>query len=1102
MIDTKASQLLVQKFFEKKSTVRYNIDSFNSFVEWRMQKIVDEVKEAIPVVIPPDVEEIRFQFGAITLGQPLIIEADGVERKLLPAEARLRNLTYAAPVFLEISLIIDGKKVEQVEVQIMDIPVMLKSKLCYLANMNNNELIEAKEDPTEPGNYFIISGTERFLVMLEDLAPNTIFLEKASGSSTHVAKVFSTDGVYKISHKVERKKDGMITLSFANLTNVPFAVILKALGITTDRDILEAIGFSQLSEDIYLNLYDFVEIDSAKDAQEFISKTLRLNLSREQKIQRVNYIIDNILLPHIGKSAKDRKLKAYYIGRMVKKLLLFKAKKLRVEDKDHYKNKRVRLSGDLLEDLFRANFKTLVSEMLYIFQRSVRRGKILPISTTVRTKLLTQIINSAMATGRWTGNKQGVSQRLDRENPIAMLSDLQRISSPLASSLESFAARALHPTQWGRLCAIESPEGKNIGLRKHLALLADITPVLKDEEINAQVKLLEKYGLDKLDRTTSDVYFNGKLIGGVNKGLKFAKELIEARRKNVFSRFLNVYYDSREDIVYLTVDGDRVIRPLIVVKNGRPAITSEHIKKLGAGEINWDNLIKEGVIEFLDASEEENTLVAITEEEITLEHTHLEINPIGIFGVNVSMVPFANYNPSSRLLRGQMNQKQGAGCYSATYLNRLDTNVNLLHYPQNPIVKSFTQDIFGTRLLGGQNVVIAILNYEGYNMRDSVVINRASLDRGFGRSTHYRPYFVEKLRYAGGQSDEICIPTKDTQGYSLEQDYRFLDEDGIISPEINVDEGEVLAGKTSPPRFLSKLDSFSTIANIRKDTSTRVKTTEHGVVSDVFITRTKDGNALIRLEVRNSRVPELGDKFSSRHGQKGVLGFVVPPEDVPFTASGIQPDIIFSPFGMRRMTVGHIIEIIAGKVGALAGRYIDGSSFQCETVEHLRNELLGLGFREDGTETLYDGKTGKEYNARIFIGNIFYMRLKHQVADKIQSRGRGKVALLTRQPTAGRALEGGLRFGEMEKETLVGHGASLLMKERFDSDRTVVYVCERCGDIIIYDDYRDKAHCLVCEEKTRGVPIEISYAFKLLLDELKSMGINTKLILKEKYNIS
>ncbi len=597
----------------------------------------------------------------------------------------------------------------------------------------------------------------------------------------------------------------------------------------------------------------------------------------------------------------------------------------------------------------------------------------------------------------------------------------------------------------------------------------------------------------------SDVFMDGKLLGSVPEGSKLAEKIVSLRRNNKISKSLNVLYNENEDIVFVTIDKNRLRRPVIIVNNGKPLLTESHIKDIDSGKKKWADLLKEGVIEELDALEEESAYVALHEKDITLEHTHLEINPLVIFGLNSSLIPYANFNSSSRLSRGQKNQKQGAGFYSTNFLNRLDTNMNLLHYPQKPIVGSMTQNMFDGLMAGGQNIVIAILNYEGYNMEDALVINKGSLDRGYARSTHYRPYTTERLRYAGGQSDKITIPTKDVQGYTLEEDYRFLGEDGLIYPEAEVKGGDVLIGKTSPPRFLSKLESFSATATTRKDTSVRCKFSEHGNVSKVFVTESESGNPLIHVEVRETRIPVVGDKFASRHGQKGVVGFVAPAEDIPFTANGVQPDLIFSPFGMRRMTVSHILEILAGKIGALSGKNIDATAFQCDSVKNLEKSLRKLGFRSDGTETLYDGVTGKEYPARIFIGNIFYMRLKYQVTDKIQARGRGRVALLTHQPTAGKAVEGGLRFGEMEKETLVGHGASLLMKERFDSDKTRVYVCERCGDVAMYDYYKNKATCIACGDKSKAFVIEVSYAFKLFLDELKSMGIRPRLIIKEKY---
>lgn len=597
----------------------------------------------------------------------------------------------------------------------------------------------------------------------------------------------------------------------------------------------------------------------------------------------------------------------------------------------------------------------------------------------------------------------------------------------------------------------------------------------------------------------SDVFFNGQLAGTVDEPQLFVKSVIQARREGKLSKYLNLQYRKALDTVYIVLERDRVVRPLIVVKDGKLLLTHEHMQKLQSGDIKWSDLIKEGVVEYLDCLEEENAYIAISEREIGKDHTHMEVNPLSIYGLTASLVPYTNYNQSSKLAKGQKTQKQSMGCYTLSFPNRMDTAVNLLHYPQVPLVQSATQSLLGDERASGQNVIIAVIDFDGYNMSDALVINKGSIERGFGRSTYFRPYATEKLRYPGGQVDEILTPNKDVQGYTVERDYRFLAQDGIIYPELDVKGGDVLIGKTSPPRFLGKLEAFSSAANIRKDTSVRVRYGEGGVVNKVVITEEEGGSMLIKVDVRENRNPEVGDKFSSRHGQKGILGRVLPEEDVPFTASGIKPDVIFSPNGLpKRMTVAHMLEALAGKFGAMAGRKINGTSFLNESADNIREQLLQLGFRDDGTEVLYDGRTGKRFPARIFVGSMYYLRLKHQVADKIQSRARGPIALLTRQPTEGKAKEGGLRLGEMEKETFIAHGASLLMKERFDSDKAIIWVCERCGDIAIHDVYKNKAFCL-CGEKTKVAPIELSYAFKLFVDELKSLHIRPRLKLNEKY---
>lgn len=1104
---TKADRIsLVQRYFDEYNFVQSNIESFDTFVEWRLQKLIDEIGTAVPAVIPPEAEEVKLVFGKIRVEKPAIIEADGAKRKILPVEARTRLLTYAAPVYLEVSLMIDGKERERQEVQICELPVMLKSRLCYLHNLPREERIVAGEDPYDTGGYFIINGTERTLILLEDLAANNIFVAKDKGGPiTHKANVYSASEQYKIPHIVERTKEGTYLLSFAGNKRVPLFAVLKALGISKDAEVSKLINMPEVDEDVFINLMTHVDLRTENAAQDFIGKELGMVLPPEQRAERIQHILDNFLLPHVGSKPENRLAKARYLGRIVKKLILFKQKKIKKDVKDHYMNKRVRLSGDLLEDLFRNNLKILVNDMLYIFQRGVRRGKILSITSIVRTKFLSDRIKSALATGNWTANRQGISQRLDRENALASLAHLQRVSSLLEASRESFEARELHPTHWGRLCPLESPEGKHIGLRKNLALLATVTPELKKDEVEENFRMLEQLGLKKFTETDnseqklSDVFFDGRLVGQVESPTQFVAAIRQARRENRLSRFFNVSYIKKTDTVYTVLERNRVVRPLLVVKDGALVITEDKIKAMNEGSIRWSDLVKEGAIEYLDALEEEDTLVALNEADITPKHTHMEINPVAIFSMTTSMVPYANFNQASKLGKGHKTQKQAMGCYTLSFQNRMDTTVNLLHYPQKPITRSFTQRLLGEELSPGQNVVVAVINWDGYNMKDAVVVNKASIERGLGRSSHFRPYVTEKLRYPGGQIDEIVSPGKDISGYTIEKDYRFLTDDGIVYPEAEVAGGDVVIGKTSPPRFLGKLEAFSTAANIRKDASVRVRYGEGGIVNKVIITESEEGSQLIKVEVREDRKPEIGDKLSSKHGQKGVIGLIVPAEDIPFSTSGIVPDILFSPNGLpRRLTAGHIIEALSGKVGALAGRYIDGTPFLCEEAPDLRNELLNLGFIENGTETLYDGRTGKEYHAKIFVGNMYYLRLKHQVADKIQVRARGPVTLLTRQPTEGKAKEGGLRLGEMEKDCFVAHGAALLMKERFDSDRTVVWVCEHCGNLAIYDAYKSKAYCL-CGEKVRISPIEMSYAFKLFLDELKSMHIKPRLILKEKY---
>ncbi len=598
----------------------------------------------------------------------------------------------------------------------------------------------------------------------------------------------------------------------------------------------------------------------------------------------------------------------------------------------------------------------------------------------------------------------------------------------------------------------------------------------------------------------ADVYLSGKYVGTVEDGEAFSNSLREERRRGALSENVNVYYNTASDEVQIEASKGRLRRPLVVIRDARPMLTSEHIDRLTRNELKWSDLVKQGVIEYIDAGEEENCLVAFTEEELTPQHTHLELTPLTMFGLVTSLVPYANFNSAQKVNTGSKNQKQAIGFYAANYLIRMDMDVNLLHNPQMPVVKSVMHDISEyAKHPAGQNLVVAVMSYKGYNMEDAIIINRGSIDRGMGRGSYYRPMIAEELRYSGGLVDEVCIPSKDVKGFKSEKDYRFLEEDGIIYPEAQVHEGDVIIGKTSPPRFLSSMEQYSLSAETRRESSVAMKHGEEGIIDFVLITENNEGNKLIQVKIRDQRIPEVGDKFSSRHGQKGVVGLIVPEADMPFTASGIKPDLIFSPHSIpTRMTMAHLIELIAGKTGALSGRPIDGTVFDAEPEEVLRKELLSLGFRDNGLETVYNGETGEQFQVAIFVGNMYYLRLKHMVANKIHSRARGPIQLLTRQPTEGRAKEGGLRLGEMEKDTFVAHGAAMLLKERFDSDRTIVPVCEQCGMVAIYDEFKRRSYCQVCGESSISF-IEVSYAFKLILDEFKSLVLYPQLKLKTKY---
>ena len=1221
---------IIESYFRERSLVNHQLASYNDCIpsvdsqSSRFEEIVRTIRIGTEETFDDDEgglikldvldHDIQVRMKNMTLGPPTIREANGSEHPSSPLECRLRKLTYMSPIYLDFTIHRDDlpQPIVEEKVQIGSVPIMVRSRRCNLnpahidanRNLSPNQseedkehyhrLLEGKgEDPYDPGGYFIINGTERVLISMEDLAPNrvTVEMNKRYARKTEVAKIFSQkDGVRK-PLTVEKRKDGMlmVKISSAGTTAIPVVLLMRSLGIDNDQEIFQAIaGPTETFKFIVANLNEVKDneeynVENQEEAMQWLEKKFAAGQQKEYREQRIQNLLDKELLPHLGNTEENRKKKAIFLGRIVRQVLEMAINNKEPNDKDHYANKRVRLAGDLIEDLFRVSLQQLARDLKYQLERHHNRKRDLKITSCLRPDVLTSKVMHALATGNWVGGRSGVSQLLDRTSFLAALSHMRRVTSPLVRSQPHFEARDLHPTQWGRLCPNETPEGQNCGLVKNAAQMVDISEAVSEEEVKA---LLAEADVDPNPVGWAEgarVHVNGDIFGLHMNPHKLVEHFKRRRRSGRIRSEVSIRHDAVNRDIFINTDKGRILRPLLVLDGGSLVLSKEYLDGLKDRTISFKDLVNEGVVEWVDAEEEEDLLVAprpfdlpqtspkhgrpinpakvqwlnmgeegISKAKISAEiimpngeivhekfsiplnyyqedldklrrkekktgdvliFTHVEIDPQLILGVCASLVPYPEHNSTPRVTGGTAMVKQSLGLPSANGRLRPDTRQHILHYTQNSMTGTRAMDATNfIRRPAGQNFVVAILSHHGYNMQDAVIMNRGSVERALGRSTFIRTYNAERKRFPGGQVDEIEIPGSgldEVKGLKSPEAYAHLENDGLPTPETEISSKpedrdrvpQVLVGKTSPPRFLEESHGAFLQAQERRESSMNVRHGEGGFVDNVFVTESLDSGRLVRITLRTNRIPELGDKFASRHGQKGVIGRLVDPEDMPFTVDGVIPDLLINPHAIpSRMTVAHILEMIGGKVGAMEGRLIDGTAFSGEKEDSLREGLLRHGFAHTGRESMVNGETGEEFPAQIFVGVIYYQKLHHMVSGKIHARSRGRVQILTRQPTEGRARQGGLRFGEMERDCLIAHGASMVIKDRLldESDGWELFVCAESGHIA-YWDWRKRCYVSpVHGDKAEVFPVSTSYAFKLLLDEMKSLGVAMRLELEDR----
>lgn len=1125
--------------------VDHQVDSFEDFVRNKLPLIV---QSTAPITVWHEQDEatkkykyeFRLSFENVTYLKPRLQEATGRVKPMLPMEARVRNFTYAAQMHADIRFVARTYKGEKLDtfdeefrvfegISMGKLPVMLGSSLCLLREYPAplSDLGECNHDPL---GYFVVHGSERTILCQEKVADNRIMIFQTKKSSSKylfsvemksLQESFTTPPK-KLEIRLSSKFNGygypMVACVPRFREDIPIMVYFRALGMTEDKAIARIIWGDENDPHIELLAASFRDVSemsifTQEDAVRYLTNHLQYGTNQEDKCAYVRYLLTSEFLPHVRFAGELpvpsadvlNARRVMLMGSMIRRLLLTYCKKIPLDDRDAYPNKRVVTTGALLTHLFRQLFQKVCNDTRNEFVQEVNNDawkkagqplEILNINNLYKILKLSAIegkMKQALATGNFTvqglgtssatmsnATKVGVSQVLARMSYSATLSHLRRIQTPVEKSGKLLAPRKLHGTSWGFMCPVETPEGHSVGIVKTMSLLTSVSQHVPSSTVLHF--LAETPGMGVTWITVPKVYegtsitVNGVLAAYTTKPLDLVNAMREAKHCSRLHPHTSIAWYTLLNSILIETDGGRVVRPVFRVGAAYP---------VGDERKDWNAWVRT-CVEYIDASETETLRIALTKDEVT-SHSHHEIHPSMLVGHMAGTIPLSDHNQSPRNTYQSAMGKQSMCVYASNFAKRLDKNAYVLCSISRPIVETRSMNILKMQEMPfGMNAVVAIACYGGYNQEDSIIMNRSAVNRGLFRGLYYTMYKDEEHRnVTSGREEKFMRPQKHNTRKFKNTSYSAVNENGIPILHATIGEEDVVIGKVVNLRHDTAGYAF-------RDASTTHKNAESGRIDGVWQDKNSDGYPFVKVRVVSERIPQIGDKFSSRHGQKGTVGMLMDEQDMPFTGSGLRPDLIMNPHAVpSRMTIAQLMECIFGKICVRKGTLGDGTPYSHLKVEELRAQMLEMGMHPYGNEILYNGQTGEMMKAEIFMGPTFYQRLKHMVIDKKHSRARGPIVSLTRQPCEGRSRDGGLRVGEMERDCMISHGAAAFTKERLMdvSDPFTTGICKTCGTLAIVNPQEGIYSCGSCGNQTDFVQKTIPYAMKLWMQELEAMHI-------------